>query len=169
MLPLAGTDIKTNRRTYEEIRAASGYTDRDAMNSLMTILESELKLITTTESYDRSRSDSNSSESEPATYQLSHDFLVPSIRDWLSALSKRAHGEDESNRRSRNKLNTVTTSPAAVPAQFLGVCRHSCWFEGSVCVRSKGKCWERAIACPGSRLLWQVLPSPWASGSRKRP
>lgn len=88
MLPSAGTDIKTCRRTFDEIRAASGYVDRDAINSLMTILESELKLITATESYDRSRLESNSGENEPATYQLSHDFLVPSIRDWLSAQQK---------------------------------------------------------------------------------
>ena len=84
MLPKAGTEIKTCRRTIEELRVASGYADRDAFLSLMTILESELKLITATDAYDLSRTDSSSTESEPATYQLSHDFLVPSIRDWLT-------------------------------------------------------------------------------------
>lgn len=89
MLPTTGTDIKTRRRTLEELRAASGYTDRDAFQSLMTVLETELKLITATDAYDRTRSDSSTGEIEPTTYQLSHDFLVPSIRDWLSTQQKR--------------------------------------------------------------------------------
>lgn len=89
MLPTTGTDIKTRRRSLEELRAASGYVDRDAFQSLMTVLESELKLITATDTHDRTRSDFSTGESEPATYQLSHDFLVPSIRDWLSTQQKR--------------------------------------------------------------------------------
>lgn len=89
MLPKAGTDIKACQRTLDEIRESSGYSDRTTFDSLLTILESELKLITATDTYDRSKSESSSFSSEPVTYQLSHDFLVPSIREWLSAQQKR--------------------------------------------------------------------------------
>ncbi len=53
----------------------------------MAILETDLKLITATETLDRSTSVSGSvsHSGEQTAYQLSHDFLVPSIRDWLSS------------------------------------------------------------------------------------
>jgi hypothetical protein len=86
LLPALGTEIKAARQSRAELLTVSGYeSDRSRFDMLMTILESDLKLISATESLDRTRSESNPASTEQTTYQLSHDFLVPSIREWLTA------------------------------------------------------------------------------------
>ena len=86
LVPGLGIEIKASRRTRAELLGVSGYEDdRARFDMLMTIMESDLKLISATESLDRTRSESNPSMTEQTTYQLSHDFLVPSIREWLTA------------------------------------------------------------------------------------
>ncbi len=85
LLPDPGTEIKANRRSRTELQGLSGYNDQSSFAVLMTILEYDLKLISATESLDRTKSESNLSTSDQTTYQLSHDFLVPSIREWLTA------------------------------------------------------------------------------------
>ena len=86
LVPALGTEIKAARRSRAELLTLSGYeSDRSRFDMLMTILESDLKLISATESIDRTRSESNPASTEQTTYQLSHDFLVPSIREWLTA------------------------------------------------------------------------------------
>lgn len=86
LLPGLGTEIKSNRKIRQELLVSSGYESaRSHFDGLMTILESDLKLISATDSLDRTRTDSSSITTEQTTYQLSHDFLVPSIREWLNA------------------------------------------------------------------------------------
>lgn len=86
LVPGLGTEIKASRKTRAELLTLSGYeTERSRFDMLMTILESDLKLISAAESLDRTRSQSSPSSTELTTYQLSHDFLVPSIREWLTA------------------------------------------------------------------------------------
>jgi hypothetical protein len=86
LVPGLGIEIKASRRTRAELLALSGYKDdRARFDMLMMIMESDLKLISATESLDRTRSESSPSMTEQTAYQLSHDFLVPSIREWLTA------------------------------------------------------------------------------------
>ena len=88
LLPAIGTEIKASRRPRSELMTVSGYgDDRPQFDELMAILETDLKIITATESLDRSGTVSGSGQrsGEQTAYQLSHDFLVPSIRDWLSS------------------------------------------------------------------------------------
>ena len=86
LVPGLGIEIKASRRTRAELLAVSGYEDdRARFDMLMTIMESDLKLISATETLDRTRSESSPSTTEQTTYQLSHDFLVPSTREWLTA------------------------------------------------------------------------------------
>ena len=88
LLPAIGTEIKASRRPRSELMAIAGCgDDRPQFEELMAILETDLKLITATETLDRSTSVSGSvsHSGEQTAYQLSHDFLVPSIRDWLSS------------------------------------------------------------------------------------
>jgi serine/threonine protein kinase len=86
LVPGLGIEIKASRRMRAELLAVSGYeNDRARFDMLMTIMESDLKLISATETLDKTRSESNPSTTEQTTYQLSHDFLVPSIREWLTA------------------------------------------------------------------------------------
>lgn len=86
LLPEAGTDIKGHMRSRGELLAVSGYSDRpDAFEELLRILDGELRLITPTDlegGADRSASD------REQYFQLTHDYLVHSLRDWLTRKQK---------------------------------------------------------------------------------
>jgi serine/threonine protein kinase/formylglycine-generating enzyme required for sulfatase activity len=114
LLPAPGSDLKGHRKSHEQLREASGYAGRPAdFEALLRILDKETLLITPTEDMaeDVERRDVNSpgqtqeqpSEAAitagalathggltprrapaPRFYQLTHDFLVPALRDWLS-------------------------------------------------------------------------------------
>lgn len=84
LLPGSGTDIKGHKRSHSTLLTASGYEDRPAeFERLIGMLDNELRLITPTdnEAIDSVR------ESE-RHYQLTHDFLVPSLREWLTRKQK---------------------------------------------------------------------------------
>ena len=84
LLPEAGTDIKGQMRSESYLRDASGYASRPAdFSNLIRILDGELRLITPT---DPEGIDGTSPMSQPAErhYQLTHDYLVPSLREWLT-------------------------------------------------------------------------------------
>ena len=87
LLPEIGTDIKGHMRSHAELLSASGLEDRPtAFRDLIRILDGELRLITPTDP-DGVRSDSGS---DPGSkyYQLTHDYLVPSLREWLTRQQK---------------------------------------------------------------------------------
>jgi serine/threonine protein kinase len=87
LLPEVGTDIKGHMRSHAELLDASGYHDRPGdFRNLLRILDGVLRLITPTEP-DGVRSDSGS-DSGPKYYQLTHDYLVPSLREWLTRKQK---------------------------------------------------------------------------------
>ena len=88
-------------RSGEELLAVSGYSRRaDEFDRLIQLLDHELRLITPTESGepraeggepDSGRDASGSPPSalsSPLFYQLTHDYLVPSLRDWLTRKQK---------------------------------------------------------------------------------
>ncbi len=85
LLPDTGTDIKGQMRSEAELRQVSGYAARERdFGDVINILDSELRLITPT---DPEGSDDETRASLPAGeryYQLTHDYLVHSLRDWLS-------------------------------------------------------------------------------------
>jgi serine/threonine protein kinase len=84
LLPDLGTDIKGSMRSEEELLEASGYGNRrDDFQDLLRILDGELRLVTPT---DPEGHDSHSSGDVRSGryYQLTHDFLVPSLREWLT-------------------------------------------------------------------------------------
>ncbi len=93
LLPPEGTDIRGNMRPERELLECSGYANSpDDFARLVTILDSELRLITPTDPAGQSHeSDRSASAMQSAEhfYQLTHDYLVPAIRTWLTR-SKRA-------------------------------------------------------------------------------
>jgi len=92
LLPDSGTDIKGTMRSYAELLAASGYGSRPTdFDDLIRILDSEIRLITPTDPEGMDGDDD--SVATPATagekyYQLTHDYLVHSLRDWLTRKQK---------------------------------------------------------------------------------
>src|SRR5262249_15748172 len=94
LLPEAGTDIKGRMRTRQRLLEASGYANRPRdFDDLIYMLDSELRLITPTES-ERPTDGEGRTPAEPEVadsesrasryYQLTHDYLVHSLRDRLT-------------------------------------------------------------------------------------
>ncbi len=87
LLPEAGTDIKGNVRSYAELLEASGYASRPRdCDTLIRILNSEVRLITPTDPQGMEAVDTSTNETQPGQkyYQLTHDFLVNPLRHWLT-------------------------------------------------------------------------------------
>jgi serine/threonine protein kinase/formylglycine-generating enzyme required for sulfatase activity len=93
LLPRTGTDIKGHMRSYAELLECSGYASRPRhFEELIRILDGELRMITPTDP------DGAAEAAEPVAdargespgprpgggYQLTHDYLVPALRQWLS-------------------------------------------------------------------------------------
>lgn len=105
LLPEQGTDIKGHMRSQSVLCAAAGFNQQqiDDFDALLKILDIELRLITPTDPQSRQgRPARRAAESKPGKmagtggslsspsqatekyYQLTHDYLVPSLREWLT-------------------------------------------------------------------------------------
>lgn len=90
LLPETGADIKGTMRSYQDLLAVSGYSSRPRdLDALLRILDGELRLITPT---DPEGVGTRGTEGQTSTgercYQLTHDYLVPSLREWLTRTQK---------------------------------------------------------------------------------
>jgi formylglycine-generating enzyme required for sulfatase activity len=105
LLPDTGTDIKGHLKSEAELRAASDYAGRPRdFEDLLRILDGEVRLLTPADPDIQARSASEGTAhpgagasglcgpgagasglgGEARYYQLTHDYLVPSLRDWLT-------------------------------------------------------------------------------------
>jgi formylglycine-generating enzyme required for sulfatase activity len=86
LLPEAGADLKGHMRSHRELQDAAGYAGRPQdFAELLHILDAELRLVTPTDP------EGAFDEGPPAaagaagpSYQLTHDYLVPALRQWLT-------------------------------------------------------------------------------------
>jgi len=90
LLPESGTDIKGHMRSYAELLEESGHTDHpNKFDDLIRILDSELRLITPTHSEEKSTADLGlQPQTRQKYYQLTHDYLIDSLREWLTRKQK---------------------------------------------------------------------------------
>jgi formylglycine-generating enzyme required for sulfatase activity len=91
LLPETGMDIKGTMRSQKELIAASGYVGRPKeFAELIRILDRETRLITPTDPEGTLQGDHTPSEFhvDERYYQLTHDYLVHSLRDWLTRKQK---------------------------------------------------------------------------------
>jgi len=103
LLPESGTDIKGQMRSRHELLEASGYANRpEDFDHLTRILDSELRLITPTDP-EGSSSDGQATKPSGRYYQLAHDYLVHSLRDWLTR-------KQTETRRGRSELRLAERS-----------------------------------------------------------
>ena len=87
LLPEHGTDIKGSMQSPTELQEASGYKNRPRdFDDLLRILDGDLRLITPTDP-EGATTDSGRDPSSKC-YQLTHDYLVPSLREWLTRKQK---------------------------------------------------------------------------------
>jgi hypothetical protein len=97
LLPESGTAIKGNLRAQGELLEASGYAGRPRdFDDLLHVLDGELRLITPADAAigqaalpvpdpaDPGAGQAALAELAGRYYQLTHDYLVPSLRDWLT-------------------------------------------------------------------------------------
>ena len=84
LLPESGTDIKGQMRSEQELQAAAGNAARPReFHDVLHILDGELRLITPTDP-EGSTAEQTTAAPGGRYYQLTHDYLVPSLRDWLT-------------------------------------------------------------------------------------
>jgi formylglycine-generating enzyme required for sulfatase activity len=91
LLPESGTDIKGQMRSHAELLQASGYAGRPKdFNDLIRLLDREIRLLTPTDPEGKEGAGDSHSPIEPGEkyYQLTHDYLVHSLRDWLTRKQK---------------------------------------------------------------------------------
>ncbi len=86
LLPQPGSDLKGTMRSGAQLLEASGYVGQlREFDELLRVLDTELRLITPTDTEGAAGNpvQSVSGAREPY-YQLTHDYLVPSVRAWLT-------------------------------------------------------------------------------------
>src|SRR5262249_31891444 len=89
LLPEPGTKIKGQMRSVAQLREVAGYANRPQdFLELMYILYSELRLLTPAGRDSNSASSESHSDVQPIAndercYQLTHDYLVHALREWL--------------------------------------------------------------------------------------
>ncbi len=91
LLPDTGSDIKGHMRSYAELLEASGYANRPRdFDDLIRILDKEIRLITPTDPEGKETDPDSVLQTKPDQkyYQLTHDYLVRSLRDWLTHKQK---------------------------------------------------------------------------------
>jgi serine/threonine protein kinase/tetratricopeptide (TPR) repeat protein len=82
LLPRFGTDIKGSCQCTEYLQQAAGYERKTVeFAELLAILDKNLRLITPV---DDAESGDTAKAGNSKSYQLTHDYLVPSVREWLT-------------------------------------------------------------------------------------
>src|SRR5262249_47304137 len=84
LLPESGSSIKGQLRSQQDLLQASGYTGGPrAFEELLRVLDGELRLITPSDPEGlRSEGQAEWPTMGEKHYQLTHDYLVPSLRAW---------------------------------------------------------------------------------------
>jgi serine/threonine protein kinase len=91
LLPDSGGDIKGCMRPQADLLAASGYAGRlSDFAHLLRILDGDLRLITPTDPEGKEAAQESATPTPAGWhyYQLTHDYLVPFLRDWLTRKQK---------------------------------------------------------------------------------
>jgi formylglycine-generating enzyme required for sulfatase activity len=89
LLPEDRTSLKGRMRSQAELMAASGYSARPRdFETLLNMLDKELRLISPADPqqgvWEEPSSDAEGSSRRERYYQLTHDYLVPSLNTWLT-------------------------------------------------------------------------------------
>lgn len=103
LLPDSGTAIKGGMKSRGDLMMGSGYEPRQSeFDELLQLLDSELRLLTPTDPEGQLDAHDDQLEIDHSQdyYQLTHDFLVPSLREWLTEKRKET-------RRGRAELRLV--------------------------------------------------------------
>jgi formylglycine-generating enzyme required for sulfatase activity len=103
LLPESGANIRGDARSYSELLKTSGYARAQDFEELLHILDGETRLITPCDRAVRSSDPrtENGSSADEKYYQLTHEFLIPPLRQWLTRKKRET-------RRGRAELDLET-------------------------------------------------------------
>ena len=151
-------------RSYDELLEASGYARRPRdFDTLLAILGTELRLITPTDPRGPDLDDAEQPV-HPAGryYHLTHDYLVPSLREWINSNERKTiTGRAAIRLAERTAEWTARGSRRYLPS----------WWEWLVIVlftrRSRRSAAERRLVRGGdryhaARAAWRRRPSRWS-------
>jgi hypothetical protein len=153
LLPGRGADIKGHMRPYEELLEASGYADMpDKFDDLLRILDGELRLISPADPGSSPLPD-GTQKATPGRrhFQLTHDYLVHSLREWL-------YRKQSETRRGRAEIRLARRGPLgdqcdlAASAECVGVGQHHDPDEAEGLDRGAGQDDESGRACPHAEI-----------------
>lgn len=89
LLPEQGSNIKGHMRSRDDLLEASGYEQRmEDFDELLRILDGQLRLITPTDPEGSPTPERHDAGAAGRYYQLTHDYLVPALRGWLTLKMK---------------------------------------------------------------------------------
>ncbi|HEV3204358.1 MAG TPA: SUMF1/EgtB/PvdO family nonheme iron enzyme, partial [Gemmataceae bacterium] len=121
LLPEQGTDIKGHVQPHQELLQASGYGRRPKeFDQLLHILDAELRLVTPTDPEGQGEEKSETPGSPGKKYyQLTHDYLVPALRQWLTRKQRETRrGRAELRLEERATLWTAKPENRHLPATW---------------------------------------------------
>ena len=119
LLPEVGIEIKGYMRSQADLMLVSGYSERPtAFADLIRILDGELRLITPTDPEGNTLSGSSHLSSPSAKYyQLTHDYLIQPVRNWLFSKKKEsAQGRAELRLQERAALWAIRRERRQLPS-----------------------------------------------------
>jgi len=110
LLPSSGSSIKGGMLSLEDLKEVSTYVNKPRdFEQLLQLLDSDLRLITPTTQED----DSDSKR----FYQLAHDYLVPSLQEWLLRKQKETRkGRAELVLEDRSKVWNLNPENRQLPS-----------------------------------------------------
>ena len=104
-------------RSQRELLEASGYAGRPRdFDDLLRILDGEIRLITPTDPEGPTGEDRAIDPAGGGYFQLTHDYLVPSLREWLT-------GKKRASVRGRAELLLRSVAPSGHRAEILSICQ----------------------------------------------
>jgi formylglycine-generating enzyme required for sulfatase activity len=126
LLPAPPSDLKGTQRSRQVLQESAGYTGRQGeFDELMRILDSELRLVTPVDAQ-RLQAGPTGPEApdDVRFYQLTHDYLVPPLRQWLTRHQRATRtGRAELRLAERTALWTNKPEPKQLPnwREWLGI------------------------------------------------
>ncbi|MDB5342461.1 MAG: serine/threonine protein kinase [Schlesneria sp.] len=138
LLPKDGTEIRDQNQSIASLLTISGcIPSTKQFEEILRILDQELRLITPVDSFlainSRPNDDPVESPLSRQYYQLTHDYLVPSIRDWLNRKRRETRrGRAELLLEERARLWSTNCDRKQLPSLFewfriLSLTRRSDW------------------------------------------
>jgi formylglycine-generating enzyme required for sulfatase activity len=125
------TELKGQLRSYGELLEASGYARRpDEFDRLLRILDEELRLVTPVDAEELA--DGCAADAAPRAdetqYQLTHDYLVPAVRQWLTRKQRETRrGQYEIRLAERTELWKLKGERKQLPTwwEWIGIRYHT--------------------------------------------